>query len=294
MQSRASATCPGSNRHHAGKRVLTRRRFIFSALGAAAAATGYAAMVEPFWIDVVHRAFAFARLSPGLRGVRLVQLSDLHICGRVSEDYLLRAFARVNALQPDIVAYTGDFMTLGRDTHERLVRLFPRFPKGRLATIGVLGNHDYGAAWREPGWATEIVRLANVAGIRMLRNEAMEVHGLTLVGLDDLWAGRCEPATALAAVDLARPTLVLSHNPDSADFGDWRGYRGWILSGHTHGGQCKPPFLPAPLLPVRNRRYTAGEIPLRDGRTLYINRGLGYLHQVRFNVRPEITVFTLA
>jgi uncharacterized protein len=71
------------------------------------------------------------------------------------------------------------------------------------------------------------------------------------------------------------------------------GYEGWILSGHTHGGQCKPPFLPPPLLPVRNRRYTAGEFPLTGGRRLYISRGVGHLLPVRFNVRPEVTVFEL-
>lgn len=80
---------------------------------------------------------------------------------------------------------------------------------------------------------------------------------------------------------------------DALDVLDWDGYRGWILAGHTHGGQCKPPFLPPPVLPVRNTRYTSGEIPLAEGRRLYINRGLGHLLQVRFNVRPEITAFTL-
>ena len=87
--------------------------------------------------------------------------------------------------------------------------------------------------------------------------------------------------------------LVLSHNPDTCDLPGWGGYQGWILAGHTHGGQCKPPFLPPPLLPVRNRRYTAGEFALTDGRKLYINRGVGHLLRVRFNVRPEVTVFTL-
>ena len=71
------------------------------------------------------------------------------------------------------------------------------------------------------------------------------------------------------------------------------GYKGWILSGHTHGGQCKPPFLPAPMLPVKNKRYSAGQFELSGERNLYINRALGHLWQVRFNVRPEITIFTL-
>ena len=70
-------------------------------------------------------------------------------------------------------------------------------------------------------------------------------------------------------------------------------YQGWILSGHTHGGQCKPPFLPPPMLPVKNKKYSAGKFDLKDGKTLYINRALGHLWQVRFNVRPEITIFEL-
>jgi predicted MPP superfamily phosphohydrolase len=86
---------------------------------------------------------------------------------------------------------------------------------------------------------------------------------------------------------------VLSHNPDTVDEPGWGRYAGWILAGHTHGGQCKPPFLPPPLLPVRNRRYTAGEFTLSGGRRMYISRGIGHLQRVRFNVRPEVTVFHL-
>jgi hypothetical protein len=71
--------------------------------------------------------------------------------------------------------------------------------------------------------------------------------------------------------------------------------RNWFVgwAGHTHGGQCKPPFLPPPMLPVKNKRYTAGKFELANDRTLYINRALGHLWQVRFNVRPEITFFEL-
>ena len=92
-------------------------------------------------------------------------------------------------------------------------------------------------------------------------------------------------------IDVAN--IALSHNPDTVDHSIWNNYNSWILSGHTHGGQCKPPFLNPPMLPVKNTRYSAGEIDLEDGRTLYINRALGHLWQVRFNVRPEITLFTL-
>jgi predicted MPP superfamily phosphohydrolase len=86
---------------------------------------------------------------------------------------------------------------------------------------------------------------------------------------------------------------VLCHTPDALDALSWGDFQGWVLAGHTHGGQCKPPFLAPPLVPVRNPRYAAGEVALPDGRRLYINRGLGHLLQVRFNARPEITTFTL-
>lgn len=92
---------------------------------------------------------------------------------------------------------------------------------------------------------------------------------------------------------MQQANLVLCHNPDVMDLPIWQNYNSWVLSGHTHGGQVKPPFLDAPMLPVKNKRYTAGKIDFEDGRTLYINRALGHLWQVRFNVRPEITVFTL-
>ena len=129
-----------------------------------------------------------------------------------------------------------------------------------------------------------MVAIAQQSGIVMLRNQVRDVEGLQIVGLDDLWAKRFDPAVALASFDDRRAAIALSHNPDTADLPVWERYEGWILSGHTHGGQCKAPFLPPPLLPVRNRRYTQGEFRLSGDRSMYINRGVGHLISVRFNV----------
>ncbi|HXU30690.1 MAG TPA: phosphoesterase, partial [Thermoanaerobaculia bacterium] len=189
--------------------------------------------------------------------------------------------------------YTGDFTSYEPGVFAHAERIYADPPRGRLATLGILGNHDYGPNWSHPEVADRIADQMRAAGIRILRNEATEVAGLQVVGLDDLWAKRFEPAQALASIDRSRASIVLSHNPDTVDLPVWDGYEGWILAGHTHGGQCKPPFLPPPLLPVRNRRYTAGEFKLSGGRSLYISRGVGHLLQVRFNARPEVTVFEL-
>ena len=232
-------------------------------------------------------------LPPGLSGRTLVQISDVHVGPRVVDGYVVDTFRRVAALAPDIVVMTGDFMSHHEGWREQVESVYRSFPKGRMATLAVLGNHDYGRGWSHPEVAQGVVDAVQPFGIRVLRNEVHEVEGLRIAGLDDLWARHFRPVAPLRALDGRRPAIVLSHNPDTVDLPVWEGYQGWILSGHTHGGQCKPPFLPPPLLPVLNRRYTSGEFALSGERRLYVSRGVGHLLQVRFNVRPEVTVFNL-
>src|SRR5262249_31677415 len=142
---------------------------------------------------------------------------------------------------------------------EQVAAVYREFPRGRAGTFAVLGNHDYGHGWQHATVAQQLVETVAPFGITVLRNQSDEIDGLQIVGLDDWWARRFRPRLASARADSSRAPVVLSHNPDTADQPVWDGYDGWILSGHTHGGQCKPPFLPPPLLPVQNRRYTAGE-----------------------------------
>jgi predicted MPP superfamily phosphohydrolase len=281
---------------------VNRRDFL--RLGAIAGAStaagvgGYAWLIEPHWEKVVERDLAVARLAAPLVGARLVQISDIHVGPRVDDGYLASALDRVATLRPDIVVVTGDFISVSYDRpasdaqFDKLRGVLAHLPRGRLATLGILGNHDYGRNWGQPEVAARVVREAERAGMRVLRNEVATVHSLDIVGIDDLWAHRSDTTRAFAG-RTSDAAIALCHNPDAMDELPWGDYKGWVLAGHTHGGQCKPPFLPPPILPVRNKRYTAGEIPLADGRRLYINRGLGHLIQVRFNVRPEITAFTL-
>jgi uncharacterized protein len=276
---------------------MTRRRFlagfVFTSAAAAIGVGAYAWRWEPHWVEFVQARMPIANLPEALVGKRLVQLSDLHMGPRVSDDFLIETFAGVQRLAPEFVVYTGDFTSYERNLIARAQKIFPRLAHGTRGTFGVLGNHDYGLSWSQPESAQRLADLARDAGVQILRNQIAHADGLQIIGMDDLWSRRFKPRKALADFDPRKPGVALTHNPDTADLPGWENYRGWILAGHTHGGQCKPPFLPPPMLPVKNRRYTAGTFPLSGGRTMYINRGLGHLLQVRFNVRPEVTVFTL-
>ena len=305
--------------------MLTRRQFLAMSGAALASAAGvglYSWQVEPHWVEVVRRPMRLEHLPAALVGRTLLQVSDIHVGPRVSPRYLSDTLERARALAPDFVAFSGDFVTYRTATdYAALARVLRHMPNGRLGTVAVLGNHDYGFGWRHLEVADEVSRVASDAGMRVLRNEVAMIGGLQFAGLADVWspefgdgalASRArgpapnavgtlndDPETAHGARATARsirpgvPTVVLSHNPDVQDLPIWDGVRAWVLSGHTHGGQVKPPFLPPPILPVQNTRYTAGEFALGPGRTMYINRGLGYLVQVRFNARPELTLFTL-
>jgi predicted MPP superfamily phosphohydrolase len=275
--------------------VISRRAFLRLAGSSIAAAGGlgvYTSLIEPRWVEIVRRPMPIHRLPASLAGKTLVQFSDIHI-GQVSLGYIFDTFDRIAELEPDIVVVTGDLIGRASAVFARLPEIYARLPKGRYATLATLGNHDYGNGWLQPEIATRVVEHVTPVGIRVLRNEVYDCEGLQIVGLDDLWAREFKPRLAFASLDRSRAAVVLSHNPDTVDRRGWDGYEGWILAGHTHGGQCKPPFLPPPVVPVRNKRYTAGEFALRGNRRLYINRGLGHTLPVRFNVRPEVTVFEL-
>jgi predicted MPP superfamily phosphohydrolase len=272
------------------------RRLAAGSTAAAAGAGSYAWALEPHWVEVVRRELPVAGLPARLEGIRLVQISDLHAGPRVDGQYLIECLRLVRTLAPDILTLTGDVLS-ARGAHDdaayrQLRAVLAHLPSGTLGTFAILGNHEYGRGWSDAGAADRATAELERAGATVLRNASVAVAGLDIVGVDDLWARRADPRRALGRRSGAA-ALVLCHNPDALDELDWAGYKGWILAGHTHGGQCRPPLLPPPILPVRNRRYAAGEVLLADGRRLYVNRGLGHLQRVRFNVRPEISVFTL-
>ena len=254
----------------------------------------YTWQIEPFWLEFVKRKMPVANLPDSLIGKTLMQISDIHVGNRFDYKYIIDSFVEAQKFNPDFVVYTGDYVSYEDEQQfSQLEEVLRHTVKGKLGTVGILGNHDYGKNWAEQDVANRISEQLTNSGVQMLKNDQVNISGLNIIGFDDYWALNFAPEKVMDNYDPKKANVLLCHNPDVCDLDVCNGYKGWILAGHTHGGQCKPPFLNAPLLPVKNKKYSQGEINLNDGRTLYINRALGHLWQIRFNVRPEITVFEL-
>lgn len=280
----------------------SRRKFLRRALAAGSAAFAgvalYAWRIEPHWVTITEHELPLHNLPDAWEGRTIVQISDLHVGPVVDEHYLRRALQQVNALKPEMIVITGDLMTCdGPSRISQAAGVIAELETPPRGLLVVLGNHDYGEGCSDTRAADGLVRAISDVGATVLRNETRTIDGLQFVGTDELWAARCDVPRALAAYDPARPAIALIHNPDVVEMPEWSDgpspFRGWFLAGHTHGGQVDPPLFRPPLLPVHRRDRFAGRYDLAPGRTLYINRGLGYLKRVRLGCRPEITRFTL-
>jgi len=276
---------------------LTRRKFL-ATMGCCVAGSGfYVRVVEPHWLTVGRHNFRLARggHSPPLR---ILQLSDLHASRVVSLNFISEAVRMGLELHPDLICLTGDFITRGHKQLDGYAEVLQPL-SATLPTFACLGNHDGGvwAARRNGDSDTSRVRevLAN-AGVTLLHNSAQTVRvrdrNLRVVGLGDIWAGEMQPMIAFATPDPgADATIVLSHNPDTKDY--MKAYA-WdlLLSGHTHGGQVRLPFIGAPVVPVRDKRFLEG-LHEWEGRQVHVTRGVGNLYGVRFNCPPEVSLLTL-
>jgi uncharacterized protein len=289
-----------------GRRAL-RRTSSFLSLGAVlggALAGGllYAREVEPYWLKVERLTLALPRLAPPFDGYRIVQISDIHMDGWMTPERLGRVVDLVNEQEPDLVAITGDFVS----GSARYISGLPgplRKLRAPDRAVAVLGNHDYlndADAVREVLSSTGIIDLSNTVGT-LRRNDA----ALHLCGVDCVMYGYDRLDKVLEALGEAEPgcAVLLAHEPDFADESAASGRFDLQLSGHSHGGQVRIPFLGAPIflpplslypdVPPLANNYPSGLYKVKK-MYQYTNRGLGAMSlRLRFNCRPEITVFTL-
>jgi predicted MPP superfamily phosphohydrolase len=241
---------------------------------------------------VVHVEVPIAGLPAALQGYSIVQISDIHVGPTIRRGYLNAIVTRVNALQPDAIAITGDLV----DGSVKRLALHTA-PLARLAardgTFFVTGNHEYYSGAEE--WIIELRRL----GLTVLMNQHVvcERAGATLMiaGVTDFMAHqfheshRSDPhKAAFGAPDELSARILLAHQPRSATAAAAAGFD-LQLSGHTHGGQFFPWNLFVPL----QQPFTAGLNRLSQ-LWVYTSRGTGYWGPPkRFGAPSEITCVRL-
>lgn len=222
---------------------------------------------------VVRVQVPLAGLDRRLEGLRIVQISDIHVGPTIKAAYLQAIVDRVNALEPDIIAVTGDLVDGSVAELASHVAPLARL-RARHGTFFVTGNHEYYSGVH--GWVDELRRL----GLRVLHNEHVVLRHdgapLVLAGVPDHGghhfdpAHRSDPAAALAGAPAGAPRVLLAHQPRTAPAAALAGFD-LQLSGHTHGGQ----FLPWTFFVPLQQPYTAGLHQL--GRMwIYVSRGTGY------------------
>ncbi|MCU0493996.1 MAG: metallophosphoesterase [Chloroflexaceae bacterium] len=255
------------------------------ALGAAGAA--YATLLEPATPVLERHVFHLPKLPPELSGLRIGQLSDMHLGQPHALANTRWAVQQMVIEQPDLIVLTGDFVS-----YASFIGNLPELLKPLHAPLGIFavaGNHDY---WE--GLDEIQARLAPL-GVEFLinRNRRLTWRGapFTLAGIDDIWDGTPDMAATLAGTQPDDFTLLLAHAPDCADEAAAAGVS-LQLSGHTHGGHIHLPWLGSFCLPFHGTRYPIGHEHVGDMQ-VYVSRGLGGL-PLRLGCPPEAAIITLA
>jgi uncharacterized protein len=245
-------------------------------------------------IEVVRVELPVRHLPPKLHDIIACQISDFHLDRDEDVARLEQAVKTINRQRPEFVFLTGDYFS-GPTTMRRYIAPFRRALAELNPSTGLFaipGNHDH---WSS---ISIIAEALDLAGARVLANEhqRVQVRGekLVIVGIDDLWSRRAEPARAFHGVTPDDCTIVLAHNPDTALYTRHLG-PGVMLCGHTHGGVVRLPFYGSVINSILRigKQYYAG-LNRYGEFYIYTNRGLGtFWLRIRINCRPEISRFRL-
>ena len=249
--------------------------------------------IEPSWFEVVPVNLTIPELDPAFAGFKIVQISDIHTDTSMNRRKLDKIVEIVNQQQPDIVTLTGDFFTYKPDadsTNLLEIALQKLTPKDK--TLAVLGNHDY---YFDPSAIRTILSQSNVLELsNSVYTVARGAARLNIAGLDDYLMNKSRLDLIIAQLATDDVTILLVHEPDFADISAATEKFSLEISGHSHGGQVRIPFWQPDILPPYGKKYPLGMYQVGN-MIQYTNRGVGMvLPAVRFNCRPEITVFTLA
>ncbi|WP_077211351.1 metallophosphoesterase [Bacillus dakarensis] len=283
---------------------VSRRHFIKKALGTFLTVTGlsaggyyYAGHIEPYRLKINHIQIKHPKVPNGFERFKMVQFSDTHLGFQYDLEQFKQIVDKINDLNPDILFFTGDLLD-EPNKYKEIEKVVPilnqlQAPFGKFS---IYGNHDHG------GYGSDIYKeIMEKAGFTLLLNQSTEIKLLNgdriyIAGIDDAMLGKPNIENSLTGVPDEAYKILLSHAPDLADIA--ASYNIHLqLSGHSHGGQIKIPFLGALVKPPFAEKYYEGSytIGTDDPLTLYVNRGLGTTRlPFRFLSTPELTIYTLS
>jgi predicted MPP superfamily phosphohydrolase len=290
------STAPHSS--HSRRSLLTRRAFLGASAAVAVGLALDAGEIGRHDLVIERRTIRIPRLPEAFSGLRIAQISDIHFAEYTEPFFVERVVREVNALNADIVLLTGDFVTMA-PVYKSEAQNYAPVVAQHLSKIscphryGVLGNHDWMVNAHAVSDSLEAV------GITILENENLpfERDGarLWIAGTVDALSQECDIPRSLPrhAQKDKEPVVLMVHEPDMLPAVAQLNAVDLMLSGHTHGGQVRLPFLPPIMLPPLGKRYVEGHFQL--GRTqLYVNRGIGAVAlPFRFRCPAEITEITL-
>lgn len=277
---------------------INRRKFIkLAAAGGVAGVAADSAFLEPNHPRLIRKEIALRRWPGRLDGFTIALLSDFHYDPFFSVHPIRSAVEVVNGLHPDLVALTGDFVSMptigsplkGAANAEPCAALLRKL-KARHGVWSALGNHD---SFTDP---ERVANALKAVAIPPLINQSIPIERdgarFWLSAVDDVLGGGADLARTLRGIPPDEAVVLMAHEPDYADYVA-RYPVDLQLSGHTHGGQVRLPFLPAIYLPDLAKKYVWGLFKIRE-LTLYTNAGIGTVElPLRWNCPPEVTFITV-
>lgn len=273
---------------------LSRRQFLgglaATPLVAVSGISAYGRLIEPYsyWISETN---VFVRDLPDrFENFRITQLTDIHHSRILGLDEVRRVIALAQQTKPDMFVLTGDYTTTYRRFIEPCAEALSVLsaPEGVWA---VLGNHDH---YTDPELTTRALQRQHIAVMNNVHTTLQRgPDALQLAGIDDWTWNAVDWTAAFVGLNRTTPTILLSHQPGVLDLEQTRDVS-LILSGHTHGGQFRLPFVGAPARYATNDlKYDRG-LFRRGATQLYVSSGTGVIGlPVRLGVRPEIAVLRL-
>lgn len=276
----------------------SRRKFLktafFTGLLAAFGTPFYSYYYERRRLTVSEVSIPLPESARAMKGLRVAHFSDLHFGFHLGTNDVERVVNVISSAHADLICFTGDVVDGGIERLEELVPLFSRL-QATYGKFAILGNHDYGTSEEE----RKVRHVWEASGFHCLANRHVLVDGpngpFAVAGIEDALIGSPDLREAVDGIPRETPILLLAHEPDVADKSSQYPYIHLQLSGHSHGGQIRVPFVGAAITPPLGRKYVSGLYRLRqENFAVYTSRGIGTTTlPFRLNCPPEIAILEL-